>query len=200
VGLIGFAWWAGETRHMDWHRIAGYAVLALLVFRVIWGFAGSGSARFASFVKGPAATLHYIRHLPSRAHKETPGHNPLGAWSVLALLATLVVQVATGLYAVDVDGVESGPLSDRVDFDTGRLFAKWHHWSFWLLELLVVLHLAAIVFYALYKRADLVRPMVTGRGRFERDPGLAFAPLWRAALAAAVAGLAAWWVAKGLRL
>jgi cytochrome b len=108
--------------------------------------------------------------------------------------------VLTGLYAVDIDGIESGPLSDRVDFDTGRLFAKWHHWSFWALEILVVLHLAAVVFYALYKRADLVRPMVTGRSRFDRDPGLAFAPLWRAALVAVVAGLVAWWVAKGLRL
>ena len=199
VALIGFAWWAGETGHMDWHRLAGYAVLGLLVFRLIWGFVGSASARFASFVKGPGATLAYIRTLPSRAHKELPGHNPLGAWSVLALLATLIAQVVTGLFSVDVDGIESGPLSDRVDFDTGRLFAQWHHWSFWLLEALVALHLAAVVFYALYKRADLVRPMVTGRGKVAVDPQLAFAPLWRAAIVALVAGLVAWWASKGFR-
>jgi cytochrome b len=200
VALIGFAWWAGETRHMDWHRLAGYAVVGLLAFRLAWGFAGSASARFASFVKGPAATLAYIRTLRSRGHAATPGHNPLGAWSVLALLATLAAQVVTGLYAVDVDGLESGPLSDRVDFDTGRLFAKLHHASFWALEVLVALHLAAIVFYAVYKRADLVRPMVTGLGRFERDPELAFAPFWLAALIALAAGLLAWWVATGLHL
>jgi cytochrome b len=200
VVLIGFAWWAGETGRMDWHRRAGYAVLGLLLFRILWGFVGSASARFASFVKGPASTLSYLRALPSRAHIETPGHNPLGALSVLAIFLTLAAQVVTGLFAVDVDGVESGPLSDRVDFDTGRLLAKWHHWSFWALEALVVLHLAAIVFYAVYKRADLVRPMVTGRGRFSRDPGLYFAPVWRAVVVAAAAALAAWWTAKGFRL
>jgi cytochrome b len=200
VATIGFAWWAGETDHMDWHRLAGYAVLGLVVFRLIWGFAGSGSARFASFVKGPGATLGYLRTLPSRSYHAAPGHNPLGAWSVLAILAALVVQVVSGLFSVDIDGLESGPLSDRVDFDTGRLFARWHHLSFSALQALVLLHIAAVIFYAIYKRADLIRPMVTGRGRFETDPGLRFAPLWRAALVAAAAALVAWWTAKGLRL
>jgi cytochrome b len=119
---------------------------------------------------------------------------------VLAILAALVVQVVSGLFSVDIDGLESGPLSDRVDFDTGRLFARWHHLSFSALQALVLLHIAAVIFYAIYKRADLIRPMVTGRGRFETDPGLRFAPLWRAALVAAAAALVAWWTAKGLRL
>ncbi|MFC3069470.1 cytochrome b/b6 domain-containing protein [Phenylobacterium soli] len=200
VILIAFAWWSAEEGKMDWHRLAGYAVVGLLVFRLIWGFAGSTSARFASFVKGPAATLAYLKTLPSRARSDMPGHNPLGAWSVLAILATLIAQVVTGLFAVDVDAIEAGPLSDRVDFDTGRLFAKWHHWSFWALETLVVLHLAAIAFYLVYKRANLVRPMVTGRQAFSQDPRLSFAPLWRAALAAVVAAAVAWWVSRGLRL
>jgi hypothetical protein len=86
-----------------------------------------------------------------------------------------------------------------VSFDTGRLFAKVHHMSFTALEVLVLLHLAAIVFYAVYKRADLVRPMVTGHGQFPQDPELAFAPLWRAALVAIVAVAVAWWTAQGLR-
>jgi len=200
IVLIGFAWWAGETGRMDWHRLAGYAVLGLLVFRLAWGFLGSTSARFASFVKGPAATLAYVRTLPSRAHKAVAGHNPLGGWSVLAILAALIVQVISGLFSVDVDGLESGPLSDRVDFDTGRLFAKWHHMSFSALQALVLLHIGAVVFYAVYKRADLVRPMVTGHSRFEYDPGLSFAPLRRALLVAAAAAFVAWWTAKGLRL
>jgi cytochrome b len=174
-------------------------VVGLLAFRVLWGFLGSRTAKFASFVRGPAATLAYVRTLPSRGHTDVPGHNPLGAWSVLAILATLAAQTLTGLFAVDVDGVESGPLSDRVDFDTGRLFAKWHHWSFWTLEALVVVHLAAILFYAFYKRSDLVGPMITGRRKFGRDPSLDFAPPWRAALAAVLAALFAWWVSKGLR-
>jgi cytochrome b len=199
VALIGFSWWAGETHHMDWHRLSGYAVLGLLVFRLFWGFVGSGTSRFASFVKAPAATLAYIRTLPSRTHVHAHGHNPLGAWSVLAILTALVVQVGSGLFAVDIDGLESGPLSDRVSFDTGRLFARWHHLSFTALQILVALHIAAIVFYAVYKRADLVGPMVTGTGKFKGHPDIAFAPLWRAAVIAIVAGLIAWWTSKGLR-
>jgi cytochrome b len=200
VALVGFAWWSAEVGRLEWHRLAGYAVTGLIVFRLIWGFAGSASARFASFVRGPAATLAYLRTLPSRAKTDWPGHNPLGAWSVLAILAVLIAQTVTGLFAVDIDAIEAGPLSDRVDFDTGRLFAKWHHWSFWALEALVVLHVAAVVFYLAYKRANLVGAMITGRQRFTEDPALSFAPLWRAALAAAAAAAAAWFVAKGLRL
>ena len=200
VALIGFSWWCAETHRMDWHRLSGYAVLGLLAFRVIWGFVGSGTSRFSSFVRGPKATLAYARNLASRAYTAAPGHNPLGAWSVLAILAVLTAQVGAGLFAVDVDGLESGPLSDRVSFDTGRRFAEWHELSFTALQLLVLLHLAAIVFYAVYKRADLVGPMVTGRRRFEVDPQLRFAPLWRAALVGLVAAAIAWFVAKGLRL
>jgi cytochrome b len=200
VVLIPFAWWSAEAGKMDWHRLAGYGVTGLIVFRLIWGFAGSASARFAGFVRGPGATLAYLRTLPSRARKDLPGHNPLGAWSVLAILAVLVAQVVTGLFAVDVDAIEAGPLSDRVDFDTGRLFAKWHHWSFWALEALVALHVAAVVFYLTYKRANLIAAMVTGRQAFAEDPKLAFAPAWRAALAAVAAGLIAWFAARGMRL
>jgi len=200
VVLIVFAWWAGEAGRMDWHRWAGYAVLGLLAFRLIWGFAGSATARFASFVRGPAATLAYVKTLPRRAPSAVPGHNPLGAWSVLAILAVLIVQTVTGLFAVDVDGIESGPLSDRVSFDLGRRFAHWHHQAFWALEALVALHVAAVVFYLIYKRSNLVGPMVTGEGRFAQDPGFSFAPLWRAVLAAAAAVGVAWWAAKGFRI
>ncbi len=200
VILIVLAWWSAENDKMDWHRWSGYGVLGLIAFRLIWGFAGSGSARFASFVRGPAATLAYARTLPSRAHADTPGHNPLGAWSVVAIIAAVAAQVVTGLFAVDVDGIESGPLSDRVSFDTGRLLAKWHHWSFWVLEALVVVHIAAIAFYLTYKRSNLIGPMVTGRRDFAADPGLKFAPLWRAVLVAAVAAALTGWVMKGLRL
>lgn len=200
VTLIGFSWWAAEYDHLEWHRWSGYGVMGLVVFRLIWGFAGSGNVRFASFVRGPAATFAYLRALPHRASGFTPGHNPLGAWSVLALLAVLVVQVVTGLFAVDVDAFEAGPLSDRVDFDTGRLIAGWHEWSFTALQVLVVLHLTAVAFYLVYKRDNLIGPMVTGWKKVAKDPGLVFAPLWRAAVATLVAVGFAWWVSKGFRM
>ena len=200
VGLIGFAWWSGETEHMEWHRWSGYAVLGLLAFRLAWGVWGSATARFSSFVKGPRATLAYLKSLPNREAGELSGHNPLGAISVLAILGVLIVQTVTGLFAVDVDAFEAGPLSDKVDFDTGRLFAKWHHWSFTALQVLVILHLAAVAFYLVYKRANLVGPMITGRGRFAADPQLRFAPLWRSVLVAVLAAAFAWWVSRGFKL
>jgi cytochrome b len=200
VLLLAFSWGAAEYDQLALHRISGYAVVGLLVFRLIWGFVGSGSARFSSFVKGPRATLAYLRTLPNRSPTDVPGHNPLGAWSVVALLAVLAVQVVTGLFAVDIDAFEGGPLSDRVSFELGRRIAEWHELAFTALQVLVVLHVAAVVFYLVYKRSNLTGPMVTGHRRFVADPRLAFAPLWRAALVAVVAALFAWWVAKGMRL
>lgn len=200
VAIIGFAWWSAEADHLQWHRWSGYAVVGLVAFRLAWGFVGSGSARFANFVKGPSATLAYLRTLPGRAHGDLAGHNPLGAWSVVAILAVLIAQVATGLFAVDIDAFEAGPLSDRIDFDTGRLLAKWHHWSFTTLQILIVLHLAAVAFYLIYKRSNLIGPMLTGYRRFKIDPGLIFAPLWRALVATLTAAAFAWWVSRGFRI
>lgn len=198
VGLVAFCWWSSDD-HLNWHRWAGYAVVGLVLFRIYWGFAGGGAARFASFVKGPRATLAYLATLGSRARSETPGHNPLGALSILALLATLIVQVVTGLFAVDIDAFEGGPLSDRVSFELGRQIAEWHELSFRALQALVVLHLLAIVFYAVWKRTDLIGAMVTGKRRFAVDPALDRAPMWRFVLGAALAAALAWIVSKGFR-
>ncbi|PIC00513.1 cytochrome b/b6 domain-containing protein [Caulobacter sp. X] len=199
VGLIGFSWWSASTGHMDWHRWSGYSVLALITFRLIWGVVGSQSARFSQFVKGPRTVLAYARTLGDRTPSSTPGHNPVGALSVLALLAAIVTQVVTGLFSVDIDGLESGPLADRVSFETGRQFAQWHDWSFTAIQALVLAHVAAVVFYLVYKRSNLIRPMVTGRRRLDADPQLAFAPPWLALLIALVAAALTYWVMKGLR-
>jgi cytochrome b len=199
VLLIGFSWWSAETDRLSWHRWSGYAVIGLLVFRILWGLWGSRTAQFRSFVRGPGATLAYLKSLPSRAPADTPGHNPLGAWSVLAILAVLAVQVATGLFAVDIDAFEAGPLSDRVDFETGRMIAEWHEASFTLLQVLVAVHVAAVLWYLVWKRSNLISAMFTGRRRFARDPGLTFAPWWRVLATALVAAAVAWALAKGLR-
>src|SRR5262249_5537036 len=106
VALVFFSWGAAEYQHMDLHRYSGYTILGLLVFRLYWGIAGSETARFANFVKGPRAVADYLR-----SKTKSIGHNPLGALSVVALLTLLVAQVALGLFSVDVDGLESGPLS-----------------------------------------------------------------------------------------
>jgi cytochrome b len=199
VALIGFAWWSAEAEKLQWHRWSGYAILGLLAFRLAWGVVGSRNARFASFVKGPLKTLSYLRTLPNRDPTDVPGHNPLGAWSVVAILLVLAAQIVTGLFAVDIDAFEGGPLSDRVSFDLGREIAEWHELAFTVLQVLVALHVLAVAFYFVWKRSNLIGPMITGRRRVAADPGLSFAPLWLTVVVALAAAGFAWWVSKGAR-
>jgi cytochrome b len=196
VGLLGFSWWSGEHHDMDWHRLSGYAIVALLIFRIYWGFVGGRTARFAQFVKGPRAALDYVRG----RHTAAPGHNPIGGWSVLALLLTLAVMVSTGLFSVDVDGLESGPLSDYVSFDNGRLAAGVHHVAFNVLLALVALHVLAILVY-LVRRHDLIGPMIHGRRRLvgEEEAGPLGASWWKAALGVVLAAAIAWAISKEFR-
>ncbi len=167
VVLLPLSWWTAEIERMEWHRYGGYALLGLLVFRIYWGFAGASTARFARFVKGPRALAAYLRG----AWTAAPGHNPLGALSVVALLALLAAQVTLGLFAVDVDGIESGPLSIFVSFDTGRSAAGLHKDVFNVLLAVVALHLLAILYYLFAKKQNLVGPMVHGarEGAFAAD-------------------------------
>ncbi|MDO7840735.1 cytochrome b/b6 domain-containing protein [Sphingomonas immobilis] len=196
VGLLGFSWWSGEQHEMDWHRLSGYAIVGLLIFRVYWGFAGGRTARFAQFVKGPRAALDYVRGRYTAA----PGHNPVGGWSVLALLATLTVMVGTGLFAVDVDGLESGPLSDYVSFDAGRTAAEVHHLAFNALLALVALHVVAILVY-LVRRKNLIGPMIHGRRTLagEEQAAPLGASWWKAGVGVVIAAAIAWAISKGFR-
>lgn len=196
VALLAFSWWSSED-HLNWHRWSGYAIIGLVLFRIWWGFAGGEAARFASFVKGPGAIAAYAKTVGRRDRSETPGHNPLGALSVLALLLVVAVQVGTGLFAVDIDAFEAGPFSDRVSFETGRKLAEIHELSFRVLQGLVVLHVLAIVYYMVWKRTDLIGAMVTGKRRFATDPNLRRAPLWALAVGVVLAAAIAWALSKG---
>jgi cytochrome b len=141
---------------MVWHGRIGVAVVGLLVFRLVWGFAGSTYARFSQFVRGPGAIKDYLQ---GRWRGE--GHNPLGALSVLALLATLILLVATGLFAND-DIAFEGPLYALVGKELSDRVVGIHRLIEPLIMLLVIAHLAAIVFYTRVKKHDLVKPMITG--------------------------------------
>jgi cytochrome b len=162
VVLLCISWWTGEKGEMQWHRLSGYSILAVVLFRLYWGFAGTMTARFSHFVRAPNTVLKYAGGLLKRDTRASLGHNPIGGWSVLVLLTTLFVQTLLGLFAVDVDGVESGPLSYLVSFDSGRAAAKVHGLVFDLLEVLVVVHLIAISFYFFYKRQNLTWAMLVG--------------------------------------
>jgi cytochrome b len=166
VLFVAASWWTAEAKRMDWHRYCGYALLALATFRVYWGFFGSSTARFASFLRGPRAILVYLRG----AWRAAPGHNPIGALSVIALLLALVAQIVLGLFAVDVDGIESGPLSLYVSFEAGRRAAEWHEEVFNVLLGLIALHVLAIAWYALFRRENLLSPMFHGTHEYPGDP------------------------------
>jgi cytochrome b len=164
VVSIAIAWRTGSRHSLDWHRLVGYSIAALLIFRLAWGIVGSATARFTGFVRGPGAIVGYTRRsLLSRGAAPHLGHNPLGGWSVVAMLAVLIGQVALGLVSVDVDGLESGPFAYLVSFETGRTAAELHHLLFNILLGLIALHLVAVCFYLVAKRQDLVGPMITGR-------------------------------------
>lgn len=189
VILFGICWWTGETEHMHWHRIAGYGVLGAVLFRLGWGLCGGETARFRSFVRSPAATLHYVRKLVrhDRAHSPSAiGHNPLGAFSIVAMLGLLLTQTVLGLFAVDVDGIASGPYARWVSFKTGRRFAHWHAANFHLLLALIGLHLTAIAFYRFARGERLMPAMIHGfKRRTSAGEAPYFVPWWRAALLAA---------------
>lgn len=139
-----------------WHGRAGLFILGLIVFRIVWGLIGSPCARFSHFVRGPRAILAYLQ-----GHWQGVGHNPLGALSVIALLLLVGAQATTGLFTND-DITFEGPLAGLVSKETSDSLLGVHVQLQNILIGLVVLHLLAIVFYALVKRDNLVRPMVTG--------------------------------------
>ncbi|MDK9724665.1 MAG: cytochrome b/b6 domain-containing protein [Sterolibacteriaceae bacterium MAG5] len=158
VVLVAIAFVSGFKggNGMDIHGKAGIGIAGLLAFRLVWGFAGSTYARFASFVRGPAVIRTYLR-----GEWHGVGHNPLGALSVLALLGLLAFQVGTGLFGND-DIAFNGPLQALAGKDTSDLLTGLHRKSLWLLLALVGLHVAAIGYYARAKKENLVRPMITG--------------------------------------
>jgi cytochrome b len=159
VLLIGLSWWSAEQGADRVHFWSGYGLLFLLLFRILWGFAGSSTARFTTFVRGPSTVLTYLR---SGEHKQA-GHTPLGALSVVAMLLALLVQIATGLIQIDDDDFVEGPLSGLVSYDAALLAHDIHEISFNILLGLIALHLAAIAYYQWVRRQSLIRPMFTGR-------------------------------------
>jgi cytochrome b len=194
VLLVAASWWTGDTGRMDLHRYSGYLLLGLVSFRVYWGLFGSSTARFRQFVRGPRVVWSYLR-----GRWETlPGHNPLGALSAVVLLALLAAQIALGLFAVDVDGIESGPLSNHVSFATGRACAKLHHQLFDVLLVLIVVHVLAVSFYVLVKKQNLIAAMFTGKREYAQElPPVVNASKVRLFAGAVIIAALTWFITRG---
>ena len=192
--VVAFAvsWYTARNGPMNIHLLSGYSMLTLVLFRIVWGLVGSDTARFSRFVRGPAAVLGYARDFLRPRGAPWVGHNPLGALSVVALLGLLLAQVLLGLVSVDTDAIESGPLAHLVSFETGRQAAWLHGQIFQVLKILVAIHLAAVLYYQLVKRIDLIGPMITGIKRLPittRRPVRIVSPLIALGIFAVVAGL-----------
>lgn len=191
VALIALQYASGEFGwlSMEWHFRLGYATLALVLFRVLWGFAGSQTSRFGDFVRGPRAVLRYAADLVRGRAVHAPGHNPLGGWSVLLMLASVALQAATGLLASD-DISEEGPLVARAS-SAVVAWATWlHHANRYVLVALIGLHVLAVLMHAVMRGENLVAPMVHGRARGAGT--LRFVPAWRALVALAISAGLVW--------
>jgi cytochrome b len=176
---------------MDWHGRFGVTIVGLLVFRLVWGFVGSTYARFSQFVRGPGAIQAYLQ-----GRWQGVGHNPLGALSVLAMLGTLLLLVATGLFAND-DIAFDGPLYKLVGKDFSDRAAGIHRLIEPLTILLVLVHLGAIAFYVRVRKEALIMSMITGSkvgaGETAKGGGIAaFCVALVIALAAAYGASGAW--------
>ena len=162
VALVAAAYVTWRLNWMNWHALAGDALLALLFFRLLWGVLGSDTARFSRFLVPPRSAARHLvgalRHEPDRQ----VGHNPAGGWMVVLLLALLLGETLTGLY-VDNDVADEGPLTELVPARIANLVTTLHTVLWQALLAAVALHLLAILVYAVAKRQNLVLPMITGR-------------------------------------
>jgi cytochrome b len=174
---------------MAWHYWLGYATLALVLFRLLWGFLGSTTSRFASFVRGPRAVLSYVRAIAAGREVRVIGHNPLGGWSVVLMLASVAVQSVSGLFSTD-DLTETGPLADRVSDATVEWMTRVHHLNRWVLVLLIALHVVAVLMHWVIRRDNLLAAMVHGRSRAGSDDRTRIAPAWRAIVLLAISAIA----------
>jgi cytochrome b len=155
TGKLGGNWLA-------WHFRSGYCILALVLFRIVWGLFGSQTARFTDFIRGPRKVYEYGRSLVRGAGMVHAGHNPLGGLMVVLMLALLLVQATTGLY-VDDDAGTRAPLADTASEAIVTLFTRIHRININIIVACVVLHVSAALFYLFVRKDNLIGPMITGR-------------------------------------
>ena len=161
VVLVISAYVTLKLNWIDWHIRVGEALLALVVFRLLWGWFGSETARFRSFVASPMAAWRHLRHLFRREPDLQVGHNAAGGWMVMLLIGLLLLETLSGLY-INNDVADEGPLSELVPAWLANAISTLHALVWDVLVAAVTLHVVVILLYALVKRHNLLRPMLTG--------------------------------------
>lgn len=193
VGLVIFSFVTGKIglTAMKYHEWSGFAILVLVGFRLVWGFVGGQQSRFSTFVKGPATVIHHAASLLSKASRRHIGHNPLGGWSIMAMLISLLIQAGTGLFAND-DIITEGPLYHLISKQTSDWLTGIHHLNQKILLALVVVHIGAVIFYLIVKRDNLIKPMITGNKLWHQTHDSAWGNPVSALIIAALAAVAAY--------
>jgi cytochrome b len=165
VALMLAAYITWRIEWVNWHALVGEALLALVLFRIVWGFVGSDTARFARFLASPHAAIRHLARLFRREPDMQVGHNPAGGWMVILLLALLLGETLTGI--VDNNDVaDEGPLSHAAPPMVLNLITDLHSLLFDALLAAMALHVVVVAIYAVAKGQNLLRPMLTGRKQF----------------------------------
>ena len=165
IALVATSYASGKGGAWTLHYASGYAILTLVLFRILWGFVGSENARFAHFLKSPLAALRQLSKLTQRDPDKETGHNPAGGWMVVVLLALLLTQAFSGLFANHDPGFsysQHGPLALKVGEATSESLSALHLGIQRYLLAAIALHVLAIMLYKLVKGHELVMPMLTG--------------------------------------
>lgn len=192
VILIAACWWTAEEHEIVYHSYCAYALLGVVLFRIYWGFFGSSTARFSQFVRKPSAVLAYLKTLGQRDVKAASGHNPLGGYSVLALLFVVLLQIGLGLFAIDVDGFDGGPFADYLKFKTSRMITGWHEITFNVLLAFIALHIVAIVYYLIWRRQNLTASMLHGKAAAPISSPMQSASWLHVVIGAVIAAAVVW--------
>ncbi len=170
LALVVSAWVSVEFSEvigdelLNWHRANGLAIMTLIVWRLLWGIAGSSTSRFSSFLSGPKPAFQYGRDLIAGRAPVYLGHNPLGALMVVAFIIALLLQASFGLFAIDDNDLTGGPLYRLLDRAGNKFATRWHGRVFdGLLLPLIALHITVNLYYAFVKREPLIKAMVSGQ-------------------------------------
>ncbi len=154
-GKVGGEW-------IVWHMRSGYSILALVAFRLIWGFVGGEYARYTSFLTGPVRGFKFAKGLLCKGHEHVIGHNPVGGWMVIVLLLLLATQGVLGLFSND-EIATTGPLARYVSDETSITLMSRHRIIGDGLLILVGIHIAAVLFHVFVKKEGIIRAMFTGK-------------------------------------
>lgn len=200
VLLIAWEWLSSDLGGgwMTYHMWGGYAVLCLVLFRVLWGFMGSTTARFSAFIRSPRRVWQYITGRGAESGHDGYGHNPLGGLSVVAFLVSLSVQVTTGLFATD-DILTQGPLNPLVRNRTADFLTSIHKVNFDILLGLISVHILAVLAHRIIGGKNLVGPMITGYtdgSAVKRARHIVFARAWVGVLALSLSGIITWLIVR----